>query len=197
MLARLGQLCEIQIGYQVKGRVVSRPGDTHLLVQSADLAGERGIDWAHLASFTPGRRRVDHLLLRDGDVLFLAKGPRRQTATVRDPRPGTLASSTFYRLRVRDDAVLDPDYLVWYLNAAGREAVNALEVQGTTMAFVPKEAFSELEIPLPDTATQQRLSVLDALLRRERRLTLDLLDQRARLARAVAEKALTRKEDKP
>lgn len=195
MKTKLGRLVDIQIGYQVKGKVVSRPNDTHLLVQTGDVNGDGVIAWEALARFTPERKGADRYTLVDGDVLFLAKGAKRVAAVVRNPRPRALAVSTFYILRVRDDAVVLPEYLAWFLNVAAREEIAARELRGTTIVFVPKEVFAALEVELPSNGTQRRIVALDELMRREKRLTAELLGKRTQLVNAAARRAIAEKRE--
>ncbi|MDI6869759.1 MAG: hypothetical protein QME79_00130 [Bacillota bacterium] len=104
--------------------------------------------------------------------------------------------STFYILRVRDDAVILPEYLAWLLNVAARKEIVARELQGTTMTFVPKEALATLEVDLPPTAVQQRVVALDTLMRRERELAFELLKKRAHLINAVARRFIALGEER-
>lgn len=190
MKVQLGQLADIQIGYQVKGKIVQQADGTHRLVQTGDMDGEGNIDWERLAPFTPERKGADRYVLRDGDVLFLAKGARRTAALVENPLPHALAVSTFFILRVREVADVLPGYLAWYLNVAARDELAGVQRQGVTIPFVPKEALSEMAIALPDNNTQRRIAELHRLARREKQLTLALLEQRVRLVNAVAQRVL-------
>jgi len=190
MRTKLGQVADIQIGYQVTGKINPDPAGTHRLVQTSDVDRDGGINWGALAPFTPMRKGTDRYMLRDGDVLFLAKGARRTAALVSNPLPHALAVSTFFILRVREDADVLPGYLAWYLNTAACDDLAAFERTGVTIPFIPKLGLANLCVPLPDHATQQRVAALDFLARREKQLTLDLLEQRARLVNMVTRRAV-------
>jgi restriction endonuclease S subunit len=190
MIVKLGRLADIQIGYQVKGKITQQADGTHWLVQTSDVTPAGEVAWESLARFTPVRKDVDRYALTDDEILFLAKGARRTTALIRNPRPHTLAVSTFFVLRVRDEAVELPEYLAWYLQVGARDAVAALAHQGVTIPFVSKEALTDFPVILPDSATQRRITHLDALLCKERRLTTELLVQRSRLVNALAQRVL-------
>lgn len=190
MKVRLDQLVDIQIGYQVKGKIVQHADDTHLLVQTGDVSAAGEIDWGKLATFTAIRKASSRYLLRDGDVLFLAKGNKRVATVVRAPRPQALAVSTFYILRVRDDEVCLPEFLAWYLNVAAQDDIFAREQRGMTIPFLPKEGLLAIEVELPSSAIQQRIAALDMLLRKERHLTAELLKQRSRLLNTLAQHVL-------
>lgn len=185
----LGELADVQIGYQVSGRVGREVDGTHLLVQTADLSLAGPIDWDRLPSIVPRRRDVTRQELIDGDVLFLAKGTRRVAAVVRRPPARCLAVSTIYVVRSRDHAVLWPEYLAWFLNVAARDALAARELQGSSMPFVRKEGLLDLPLDVPSLERQQTVAHLDHLLRRERMLTAALLDHRERLINTLAQRA--------
>lgn len=191
MQVELGRLADIQIGYQVSGKDLTGSEATNLLVQTVDVSDSRGIDWARLTPCAPSRKIGDRYTLRDGDVLFLAKGPRRLAVTVRQPLPHTIAVSTFFILRVRDEAVILPEYLAWYLNAAAQEQLGAILHQTSTMAFIPKESLNKLAVDLPTTSTQVLIAAADELVRREARLAQELMDLRLQLVGALARRAIT------
>jgi len=189
MRVKLSELAAAQIGYQAKGSIEDDPDGTHLVIQSRDCPDDGKIRWDELSRILP-EREPDRYTLRDGDVLFLAKGARRAAVAVRDPQPHAMPVSTFYILRVRDEDVLLPEYLAWYLNSAAGEHLAAEARQGTTMPFVSLQALMELPVDLPPTATQRRVAMLDALLRRERRLASGLLERRSRLVTIACKRAI-------
>jgi hypothetical protein len=191
--AKLAQLASLQPGYQLLAGVTRSSAGTHVLVQMRDVNAENGIAWDHLVPFIPDRKGVERYLLRDGDVLFLSKGARRVASVVCDPKPNAIAAAIFFILRVREGIIL-PEYLAWYLNGPAQREMNAEVRQGTTMPFLTREALENLEVALPSLDIQQVIVRLDATLKRERLLTTQLLDARTRLALALAERAIDRKE---
>jgi hypothetical protein len=194
MKAELSRLAELQIGYQAKGSIEDDPNGTHLIIQSRDCRDDGEISWDELFRVVP-QRQAERYTLREGDVLFLAKGGRRTAVAVRDPRPHTMAVSTFYIVRMRDEDVLLPEYLAWYLNHSAREHMAAEERQGTTIPFVSLRALADLPVDLPPTGTQRRVAMLDALLRRDRRLASELLERRSRLVTIACKRAIARSEE--
>jgi len=193
MKSELCRLAEIQIGYQAKGSIQDDPNGTHLIVQSRDCPEDGQIRWDELCRIVP-QREAERYVLRDGDVLFLAKGGRRTAAAVRSPQPHTMAVSTFYIIRVGHEDVLLPEYLAWYLNNGAREYLAMEAKLGTTIPFVSLRALADLELDLPPTGTQQHIAALDALLRKERRLTSELLERRTRLVTMLSKRAMTESE---
>jgi hypothetical protein len=190
----LRRLAEIQIGYQPKGSVEDDPAGTHFLIQSRDCPGDGDIRWDELCRIVPTRRNPERYTLRDGDVLFLAKGGRRTAAAVRSPRSHTMAVSTFYILRVSDEEVVLPEYLAWYLNNAATDYLAAEARQGTTIPFISVQTLAGMPVELPPTRTQQRVVAMDALLRQEQRLTSKILERRGQLVTALSKRAIAESE---
>lgn len=195
MRMKLGRIADIQIGYQVKGRITSEPEGTHFLIQTSNVTDDGEIVWGDVTSFTPDRKAVDRYLLSDGDILFLAKGPRRTASLVRNAKPGTIPVSTFYILRIRDDTVILPGFLVWVLNIAARDDIAALELRGTTMPFVKKESLENLDVDVPSLAIQRVVSELNWLVLREKQLVLELLEKRSQYVHAAAKQSVQSKEE--
>lgn len=194
MRVQLGEIADVQIGYQMTGRAEPDPEGTHLLVQTADLTDSRNVAWDRLSVIAPRRRDVGRQELLDGDVLFLAKGSRRVAVVVRQPPSRCMAVSTIYIIRAREQSVLLPEYLAWFLNVAARDELSARELQGTTMSYVRKESLLDLPLDVPSLARQYAIADLDNLLRRERALTSQLLDSRERLVNTIARRAVAGKD---
>ena len=193
MKARLLELAEIQIGYQAKGRIKDDPDGTYRIIQSRDCPSDGEIRWDELLHIEPDRD-PERYVVRDGDVLFLAKGGRRTAVAVHNPELHTVAVSTFYILRVRDQSAILPEYLAWYLNNAAHEYLAVEATRGTTVPLVPSKALANLPVEVPSMPVQKTVAALDAVLQKERRLTSELVEKRAQLITALCVCAVARKE---
>ncbi|NUP99093.1 MAG: hypothetical protein HUU35_04460 [Armatimonadetes bacterium] len=194
MQIRLGEVADIQIGYQVAGKAEPDPDGTHYLIQTSDVDNTGSIAWAELVQVVPVTRSVERYELVDGDVLFLAKGVRRVSTVIRQPPARTIPASTFYLIRTRDQSALLPEYLNWYLNVGARDALTARELQGSTMTFVRKESLADLPVDVPDLSSQRAIASLFDLVRREEALVGELLSRRASLINIVARRAAAGKD---
>lgn len=194
MRVELGEVVDIQIGYQVTGRAAPAPDGTHLIVQISDVGESGEVCWGELTPVVPSGKDARRYELLDGDVLFLAKGSRRLAAAVRDVPARVIPASTFYILRPRDLASVVPEYLAWYLNEAAGPDLAAREMPGSTMTFVRKGELMELPIDLPDLSRQHAIAALAGLLRKEEELIERLLERRSKLVNALGRRVAAGKE---
>lgn len=115
-------------------------------------------------------------LLKDGDVLFVAKGNKNFAVTFRSSKP-SLAVSFFFIIRPNLDLIY-PDYLAWYINSLEAQAYFDKVRMGATVGNIRKKALGELEIPVPDISTQVTIESVDRLWKNEKEATMQLMEQK-------------------
>lgn len=122
-------------------------------------------------------------LLQQGDVLFAGKGGRCQAFLFHLPEP-TLANSLFVVIRTKPE-VLDPGYLVWFLNSKAAQAELGSSMVGTSVPNIPLSALRELPIPLPPLDRQRVIARVNELASLEEQLLSELAQQRKTLVNEV------------
>jgi len=186
----LREIADIQIGYQLPGRIPHDSAAACRIIRMRDIDDAGCLCAEKMAWFTP-QRDTDRYVVRDGDVVFQARGNRNLAFVLRDVPAATLASNHFYIVRVRPNVVL-PVYLAWFVNQPSAQVHLTGKAQGTTMMLVPKEAFESLEVDVPPLDVQQTIVELAALRQRERSLVENLERKRDTLIRALSLRAIAR-----
>lgn len=113
--------------------------------------------------------KINKHILKKGDVLFAAKGTRNFAALYENEEPPTVASTSFFVIRLHDNNVL-PGYLVWFLNHPGTQTLLKGHARGTSMASISKTVLSDLEIPIPDIKRQELVLKVFKLRNEEKKL---------------------------
>ena len=181
---RIRDLAQIRAGYQSRKGVKSTPTGSHALLQIRDFNEERTrIDLGGITRISPGPIN-DEQILRDGDVLFLAKGAKNFSFVPKDlPKPA-LAASYFFILR--PGRAIDPAYLAWFLNLdSTRQTLSRYVGHGTHMPVVRREVLENLQVSLPDIDTQRMIVDVTALADKQLRLLADLAHKKQLLATAA------------
>lgn len=182
MKTTIGEIAEIQIGYQAKGRIVPEPASRFRILQLKDFEGGRlATDLDQLTPMTP-ERNPDSYRVDESDVLFACRGPHNFAFHITMPLEWVLATNAFYILRPNRDIIL-PEYLTWWLNLGTTQDVLSSLRTISTMPLVPKSALSELEIQLPPMDVQANILGIWDTAARENELALSLADKRLLLAR--------------
>lgn len=165
-MKRISDCAEILPGYALKARAEHEPEGSFQVVMAKhvpDVTPYRYIE-AHKLRMTlsgsPQKYQV-----HAGDVLFLSRGIRNSAAVVEYIPEPTVASSTFYILRVQPG--IDPGYLAWCLNQPPIQARIGQIRTGAGTPIVPRNLLGEIEIPAPPLEDQQHLAELGALMAKE------------------------------
>lgn len=170
MRAPLGDISEIQVGYQSREGIHSHSDGSHFLLQVRDFNNLHQVDWSNLTRFTPTGSTTKSEI-QQSDVLFLAKGQDNFACPVTRSVNHVLAANSFYILRPNKATIL-PDYLAWWINQKPAQEYIQLNRSGSSLPFLSVSALSHLEIPIPDFEMQRKIGELELLRKKEA----DLLD---------------------
>lgn len=121
---------------------------------------------------------TDKHLLRNGDVLFAAKGTKNFASVFRGEFLA-VASTTFFVIRVRESLIL-PDYLAWILNSSATQSLLKRHAIGSAMVSISKAVLEELEISIPPIEKQKQILEISRLSKAERDLRLKIAELRQR-----------------
>lgn len=108
-------------------------------------------------------------LLKDGDVLFAAKGSKNFATVFEDHNKPSVASTSFFVIRPVKKIVL-PQFLAWFLNNHTTQTILKGQAIGTSIPSISKQVLENLEIPVPDIKTQKAIIEIAKLRNREKAL---------------------------
>lgn len=182
----IGQLAELQAGYPFRGAVEEVPGGDVHVVQMKDVDADDGVAWGGVLRTTlPGRRRPEWL--REGDVLFVAKGARFYAAFVEAPPAQAVCSPAFFRIRVAEPAAVDPAFLAWQINQPPFQRRLHQAAEGSGQLSIRRPVLEALPLSLPALGRQRSVVALADLARREKHALQHLIHNRERQLHALAE----------
>ena len=82
-------------------------------------------------------------LLKNGDVLFAAKGTKNFAAVFENHNEPSVASTSFFVIRPSDKKVL-PQYLAWFLNNHTTQTLLKGQAIGTSIPSISKQVLENL-----------------------------------------------------
>ena len=197
MKKNIGELCEIQLGMQFRGRIEPEPDGTHAVIMIRDIGPDRRLlaGDGHERALVLPPSLPERYLVHEGDVLFLARGQVNYAVpiTTKFEHP-TIAPSFFFILRLREDAAtVLPEYLAWAINRPeAQEYLQQKARRGSHMPLVGKADVQTLPIPVPPAAVQEHVVALDRLARQEREFVNRIADLNLQRIRAACERAVNR-----
>lgn len=173
-------VCEIRSGYTARGRLETAPDGGVLAIQLGDVAPEGGVLMGQLSRLQMDAPPARHFV-HAGDVLFRSRGEKTTAAAIPPDFSGSaLALLPLIVLRPRRDIVL-PEYLAWVINQAPAQRHLERSARGTSMRMVPRSAFDDLVIDVPDMRAQRLIVDTSELADRERELASMMADKRHQL----------------
>ena len=188
MKASLGNISEIQVGYQSREGIRAHLDGSHFLLQARDFDNLHQVDWSNLTRFTPSGSTTKSEI-RQGDVLFLAKGQDNFAYPVASEVNHILAANSFYILR-SNQAMILPEYLAWWLNQAPAQEYIQFNRSGSSLPFLSVSALSRLEIPTTSVEMQRKIGELELLRKKEADLIGLYLSKKSTLIQSVCLNAI-------
>lgn len=183
-MRRLADVVEVLPGYSTGSALAHEAVGTHQVVMSKHL--EPGVPYSYSdedafritpTSASTARapvelrlRNISRYEVQPGDVLFMSRGMRNVATRIESVPAQSIAPVSFFILRPQHRERLDATYLMWYLNTSTAQNEISNIRTGALTPIVQRSVFQDLQIPLPDMATQQRIGALGELMARERLL---------------------------
>lgn len=107
--------------------------------------------------------------LKEGDVLFAAKGTKNFAAVFEHHNEPAVASTSFFVIRMTTRDVL-PHYLTWYLNNQMTQALLKGRAIGTSIPSISKQVLENLEMEIPSIDIQKAILHIATLRNKEKAL---------------------------
>jgi len=108
-------------------------------------------------------------LLKNGDVLFAAKGTKNFAAVFENHNEPSVASTSFFVIRPTDNKVL-PQFLAWFLNNHTTQTLLKGQAIGTSIPSISKQVLENLEITVPNIEIQKAILHITKLRNKEKSL---------------------------
>lgn len=182
---RLADIAEIRSGYQFRAKVEHDPRGRVPVIQIKDLSSHFRLSTNDLIRVSMDK--FEPYLVREGDVLFLARGHRLGAAPVTAPLTGTIATGYFFILRPSDR--VRSKFLAWAINQKEFQDRMRPLVRGSHIPLITKRDFEELTLDVPPLGVQKLIETIDELHRREQELVEQLEQKRAEMVHAICARA--------
>jgi len=182
----LGDVVTVKAGHAFRGAIEEVPGGPVRVVQMKDMDPFDGVHWSGaICTRLSGRREADWLA-RD-DILFVSKGTRFYATCLASVPAHAVCGPHLFHLRSRAPDELLPNFLAWQINQTPFQRELRRAAEGSSQLSVRRPVIEGLPIAIPSVADQQRIVEIARLALRERQLHSQLIRNRERLFRSIAE----------
>lgn len=174
---------------EIKTGIFAKPGHEGEVVY---LQARHFDKFGNLHTELKGDLRFDDItenhLLRNGDVLFAAKGWKNFATVYRSDFPA-VASTTFFVLRVRELDVI-PEFLVWLLNEPKTKESLKGQAIGSAMVSISKRVLGNLVVNIPSAETQRQILDVSQLMKKENEIRLRIAELRQQIIHQAVKRAI-------
>lgn len=184
MIEFLEHIVDVKPGHPFRGSVPEVVDGNGYALQMRDLNPDGSIAWSNLVRTTlEGRREPDWLM--PGDVVFMARGQRNYAVCLSEVQRPAVCSQYFFLLRVKTHAI-SPEFLAWQINSAPCQRYLAKNAEGTDQLGIRRPILENLQIAVPDLATQHCIVALHQQALAERKVLENLIRNREQQLDALA-----------
>jgi hypothetical protein len=167
MNVRLDELASIRSGFTVRREYKTEIGQEYRVIQIRNISEDGQLVFEN-ASIAKMPDLSKEQLLIPGEVLMVAKGSKPRAAVYRQNDRPTVATSQFFILRPRKEIL--SEYLACFLNQPATLRKLGESSAGSSIPFLPKEALSQLCIPVPMIEIQTKIAEIYELGLKEQQL---------------------------
>lgn len=186
----LGNIANIQIGYQSRGRIEEDLRGGFILIRPQDIEDTGIILQGTGLRFSP-TINPDNCVITPGDILIQARGQRHSAFLTQDIPSRAVASNSFYIVCIQDHNTIVPGYLVWWLNLPNVQAYFEQMRGVSTIPFISKSVLEKTKVRIPPLDIQNDINSLMELWQREQKLTHQLLAKKESLIQEICIRAIS------
>lgn len=185
MMMKLADIAAISAGFPFRGAIEVVPEGKVFVVQMKNVDPEMGVDWLSVTrSNAPGKREPDWL--REGDVIFAARGSRNYAALIEGAPTNAVCSPHFFVLRLRDQATVLPAFLAWQINQAPARKYFEQSATGSYILNIRRQVLEDLEVAVPARQQQDQIVAFNRAAQEERAVMTRLIANRKNQMEAIA-----------
>lgn len=171
----LKDITTIRAGYQFRGGVEPSPEGQYRVVQIKDISADGELSIGELVRTELDDVRGEHLL-REGDLLFISRGPRKQAAVVGEDLSNVIAGAQFFIIKTGPGVL--PEFLAWYINQTPAQRYLTENAVGSNVRIVTRAVLEHLSVEVPPVEDQQKIVKIHQLSLREKMLLETIKERR-------------------
>lgn len=185
----LKQIAQIRVGHPFRGRIEEVPNGPARVIQMKDVDAERGVNWAGLAATELGGRKQPDWL-KNGDLLFAARGNRYFAILMEDVPFDTVLSPHFFHLTVKREAKVLPGFLVWQINQEPIQQYLQKSSHGSMVQAIGRQVLEDMPLAIPPIEKQQIVMALNNTWQQQRQVMEALTENMQRTMAGIARQML-------
>jgi len=187
MNTKLLNIADIRPGHPFRGTIIPTSHASTYAVQVRDINNYGEIETKNLITTElTGRKQPDYL--KEGDILFVAKGAKHFATYVQQVPEQTVCSPHFFIVRIQPqytDKVL-AEFINWQLNQSFSQRYFINSAEGSLYVSIRRKILEDTPITVPPLVTQQRIVSLHRAAVSEQKVLQQLIANRQQQLNVIA-----------
>lgn len=189
MEVTLDQIAEIRTGHPFRGSIKEVSSGNGYVIQTRDQDSDGLVAWDSLVcTEVSGRKEPDWL--RDGNVIFSARGSRNLASVITNVVKPTVCSPHFFVMEVLDSNQVLSSFLAWQLNQPTLQKYFHQCAEGSVQVSIRKTELEKAPLTIPPLEQQRLVMRLAERALREKQIHQRLIELRQQEIEAVARELL-------
>ncbi|GBL05788.1 restriction endonuclease subunit S [Glaciecola sp. KUL10] len=189
MKSLLSDIASISAGHPFRGSIPETIDGNARVIQIRDLDEHGLINWHSLITTKiTSRKQPDWL--KQGDILFSARGHRNVAALVDKDTSNTVCAPHYFIIRVTSE-LIKPAFLAWQLNQLPAQKYYLKLSQGTAVASIPRSFVAATPLAIPPLVKQQIIIAMATTHLKEKQTLQAMITNRDMQMHGIANELLT------
>lgn len=189
MRVTLQQIARVKAGHPFRGAIPEQKQGNGYVIQLRDVDADARICLHNLVcTNVTGRREPEWL--KQGNIIFSARGTRNLASVVPEMQRPVVSSPHFFVVELTETTKVLPEFLAWQLNQPELQKYFQKSAEGSVQASIRKGVLEQAEIILPELSKQRQIVELLNKALEEKKVLERLIELRRLEIGAVAKNIL-------
>lgn len=177
-------IATIKAGHSFRGAIKEDLSGDGYVVQLRNQNETGEITWDDVVrTKIPGLKKPEWL--KNGDIIFSARGPRNTATAIKKIDRPTVCSPHFFVISLVAQGVL-PEFVAWQLNQMPAQNYLKASAEGSAQLSIRRAVLESTLIALPPLEKQKQIMQLVETAKKEQKLLVQLMQNRKQQLAAIA-----------
>jgi restriction endonuclease S subunit len=184
---KLSYICTIKTGLVLHRKKAAAYDDIQIpykLLSLKAFNGSTSLDTSYVDEFMAREEIDDNYTSQVGDIIVRLRAPI-QAVYIDEDSKGMIVPSLMSIIRLKDDTMIDAEYIAYYLNSTGVQRALQKSIKGTTINMLKTTDLNDIDMVLPPIQIQKDLVTYLKLSEQEISLLEKLKVQKANFAKEI------------
>jgi len=196
---KLSYICTIKTGLVLHRKKAATYDDVQIhykLLSLKAFNNSTSLDSDYIDAFMASEELDSSYISQVGDIVVRLRAPI-QAVYIDEDSKGLIVPSLMSIIRLKDDTMIDAEYLAYYLNSSEVQRPLKKKIKGTTIPMVKTTDLNDIDVVLPPIQVQKDLVAYLKLSEKEIHLLEKLKEKKVNLSKELLDTMIQQTKENP